>query len=291
VKEHLFLVPLAMSLALVSTGCGFPIMHKPAYEGRVIDAETRQPIEGVVVVAVYMRESMGIETARGIVDIREALTDRNGEFRFQPKLALVSPFTWNAPTRFCIFKRGYSNFPDDMNRQTKPGLSLREQELFFRGPVGQVRTIAVTNRTLAMGQVELQPLKSKEERRKVEAYTYHDARYDHRQPHMLQELEDERRFLSESEAHLLPPPKPRLETAMIPVPKAYGPTITLTGEGLNASRKRLEEHSRGEAKKTKAFIYKYRNASGQLTYTNMELSPQEMNDTGLTLIEAQNPHE
>ena len=34
--------------------------HKPEFHGKVIDAETKEPIEGAVVVAVYEKKSIGI---------------------------------------------------------------------------------------------------------------------------------------------------------------------------------------------------------------------------------------
>jgi hypothetical protein len=189
-------------LTAPSTCLAAPFLSKPPYEGRVIDAQTKKPIEGAVVVAFYGRYYPGIERTWEIADVHEAVTDHNGMFSIPPKRLLVSPFSVDAPTRFRIFKRGYSNFPDEFYNRTKPGLSLMEEEQFFRGPTGSEGNIGGTKRrTLTLGLVELWPLASVEERISLSGVTYHSSEHDHKQPHMLDELEKERSYLEPYRKH------------------------------------------------------------------------------------------
>ena len=70
-------------LLIPSTGC---YAHGP-WSGKVVDAETRKPIEGAAVVAVWIRETgtpAGTDT--GFVDAAETATDKNGDFEIPSKL-------------------------------------------------------------------------------------------------------------------------------------------------------------------------------------------------------------
>ena len=62
-------------------GCVSLVYYEGDYHGKVIDAETLQPIEGAVVLGVW---SKGYHGAGGIAheyyDARETVTDKNGEF-------------------------------------------------------------------------------------------------------------------------------------------------------------------------------------------------------------------
>ncbi len=68
-------------LLLLFSGCVSLVYYEGDYHGKVIDAETLQPIEGAVVLGVW---SKGYHGAGGIAheyyDARETVTDKNGEF-------------------------------------------------------------------------------------------------------------------------------------------------------------------------------------------------------------------
>jgi hypothetical protein len=77
------------------------------YEGRIIDADTRQPIEGVVVLGVWYKiASVGAGGAfREYYDAQETVTDKNGEFSIKGlDLKILSSVE---PMNFLIFKTGY----------------------------------------------------------------------------------------------------------------------------------------------------------------------------------------
>src|SRR2546427_6120403 len=59
--------------------------HGP-YRGRVIDAESKQPLEGAAVVAVWSREiAQLVQTNTVFFATREALTGMDGTFRIEAK--------------------------------------------------------------------------------------------------------------------------------------------------------------------------------------------------------------
>ncbi len=93
------------------------------YQGKVIDAETKEPIEGAVVVA-YWRESKGafIGTLERLKDVKETLTDRNGKWSIvgpegddgkiiRPMLSLLAIIWATKSPSFVVFKPGYCSWP------------------------------------------------------------------------------------------------------------------------------------------------------------------------------------
>ena len=96
-------------LLLLFSGCVSLVYYEGDYHGKVIDAETLQPIEGAVVMAVW---SKMYGTAGGPVheyyDARETLTDENGEFTIKgmgPRAV-----THLQKMKIVIFKAGYEDF-------------------------------------------------------------------------------------------------------------------------------------------------------------------------------------
>jgi len=91
---------------IIFIGCASAVRYDGPYEGRVIDADTGQPIEGVVVLGVWNKE---YPTPGGAVhefyDARETVTDKNGEFSIPGMgLEILSNVT---PMDVLIFKTGY----------------------------------------------------------------------------------------------------------------------------------------------------------------------------------------
>lgn len=107
------LLPLlaVLFVGLMGSDCfaDWLIYHKPAFEGQILDGETKEPIEGAAVVAYYHKRSMGLGagTVSSIIDIRESLTDKEGRFRIPSYTKLILPFSWEDPARFIIYKPDY----------------------------------------------------------------------------------------------------------------------------------------------------------------------------------------
>jgi len=76
------------------------------YRGRVIDADTREPIEGVVVLGTWDRETPTVAGAtHQYYDAVETVTDKNGEFEIKGLGVLVMSNI--IPMDLLIFKAGY----------------------------------------------------------------------------------------------------------------------------------------------------------------------------------------
>jgi hypothetical protein len=93
-------------LLIVTGGCGYLMRYDGPYKGKVVDADTGKPIEGVVVLGEWYKET---PTPAGAVssyyDARETVTDKNGEFEIPGKeLKILSTV---APMSVLIFKVGY----------------------------------------------------------------------------------------------------------------------------------------------------------------------------------------
>jgi hypothetical protein len=94
------------------------------FSGRVIDAETKEPIEGAVVVAYWYEArttTIGSESTR-IKDVQECLTDKNGEwtilgeegksFNPDPYHSLLTGTYYTREPQFIVFKPGYCPWPE-----------------------------------------------------------------------------------------------------------------------------------------------------------------------------------
>src|SRR4030042_2992961 len=100
------------------------------FKGRVIDADTKEPIEGAVVVASWYK---AIATIAGesttLKDVKECLTDKNGDWSIRgpkgkpyapiPLLSLFIPYT-REPV-FIVFKPGYCSWPNGFSIEACKG--------------------------------------------------------------------------------------------------------------------------------------------------------------------------
>jgi hypothetical protein len=102
-----------------SSEAAWLIYHKPEFKGKVIDAETKDPIAGAVVVVVYNKTTLGLGagTISSIINVKETLTDKDGMFRIPSYTTLIQPFSWASSATFIVFKPGYASVS---------GLSLEE---------------------------------------------------------------------------------------------------------------------------------------------------------------------
>ncbi len=106
------------------------------FHGRVVDAETKEPIVGAVVVAYWYeaRATISGESTR-YKDVKEILTDKNGEWSITgPKgsrgsnfMAYLTFFTGAHYTRepsFIIFKPGYCSYPNGVSIESCKGMKF-----------------------------------------------------------------------------------------------------------------------------------------------------------------------
>lgn len=189
-RKLLGLISFVLIITLVSgtSFAGWLIYHKPAFKGKVIDAETKEPIERAVVVAVYEKEEIRLapESMTAIKHVREVLTGEDGSFLIPSYTSITDPLSSYFTVTFIIFKPGYGSFPDW--RISPPKLKLSKVpygtfwygerdmtfEEFFSEEVGTVKEFwsreflkeeeKPKKISVEMGIVELPKLKTREER-------------------------------------------------------------------------------------------------------------------------------
>ena len=96
---------IIITVTIIFLGCASAIRYDGPYKGRIIDADTGDPIEGVVVLGKWSREHI---TPGGAVseyyDARETITDNNGEFSIPGQGLLIASNV--TPMSVLIFKAG-----------------------------------------------------------------------------------------------------------------------------------------------------------------------------------------
>lgn len=98
---------LLLAIVLSVSGCA----TAGPWRGRVIDTDTRQPIEGAAVVAIWYRSHFGFGgPVERFEDAREAVTDKDGRFTI-PAYSYNSVLRDKTKPEFTIFKPGYCAFP------------------------------------------------------------------------------------------------------------------------------------------------------------------------------------
>lgn len=103
------LIFLGIGILIILSVFTTPVRYDGPYKGKVVDAETGEPIEGVVVLGVWYST---MPTPAGEVskyyDARETVTDSNGEFKLNGQGLLL--FSRVEPPWVTIFKAGYSYY-------------------------------------------------------------------------------------------------------------------------------------------------------------------------------------
>jgi len=166
-KRLIFVLCISILLAAgINTGCGCLGIRAPGYctlssfKGRVIDADTKEPVAGAAVLAVYYG---GYNTVAGsvsyAVDAQEKLTDENGEFTIPEVEYWSEKVTGRPRANLTIFKPEYGVFPGHKNSNAvgvNKSWPPREKYIVY----------------------ELPKLKTMEERRKEHLKTYSEIPYE-----------------------------------------------------------------------------------------------------------------
>ena len=107
-KRIFFLALLLVLLGAATSNASWLIFHKPEFIGKVVDIDTKEPIGGAVVVAIYRTHVLALgDSANLDIYAQEALTDKDGKFIIPSYTTLINPLSWSNPVRFIIFKPGY----------------------------------------------------------------------------------------------------------------------------------------------------------------------------------------
>ena len=146
------------------------IYNRPDFRGKIIDADTKAPIAGAVVVAIY--ESTPLISGPGggspkIIKINEALTDENGVFHIGSYTILIQPNSVGDYDQFIIFKPGYASYPNFP-------IILKHIDLYslFTSELGTKRKIIKNSEEILItnGVVELSKVKTWDERRRAQRF-------------------------------------------------------------------------------------------------------------------------
>lgn len=117
-----------MIVLLTAVGCaGF--IQGP-FSGKVIDAETKEPIEGVVVIVVWRKAIYGSPGGPSTYfhEAKETLTDKNGDFYIEKYHGVVlNPLARirDHDVSILIYKPGYCVFPSHMYFSKLPNSPLK----------------------------------------------------------------------------------------------------------------------------------------------------------------------
>ena len=117
-KLILWIIPIILSL---QTGCLYAVRYDGSYRGKVVEQETREPIEGVVVLgqwSIYHFSPGGGSTT--FFDAREAVTDMNGEFIIPGQGLRI--MTSVGPMGVLVYKAGYTYYQTGSWDTIKTGL-------------------------------------------------------------------------------------------------------------------------------------------------------------------------
>ncbi len=103
--NHIIKLLMVLTL-LLCAGCASYCRIDGPYKGKIVDAETRQPLEGVVVLGVWYKVQLTVAGPTGsFYDSTEVLTDKNGEFNIPGQGLLL--FSNVDEIDAVIFKAGY----------------------------------------------------------------------------------------------------------------------------------------------------------------------------------------
>ena len=162
------IMAVVIGLAVSAANASWLIYHKPEFKGKVIDAETKEPIEGAVVVVVYNKYNFGYPAGgcTTIVKVKETLTEKNGEFYFPSYTTIIQPLSREDYATFIIYKLGYKGFPSSCRIIPLSDLPGPVVEAFFsEGPIGKKGEIRYGDPVkifkIIFGVVELPEVKTK----------------------------------------------------------------------------------------------------------------------------------
>lgn len=112
-KKHLILILaiaifISTNISTASAGWGWVVFHERAFKGKVVDAETGEPIEGAVVVAKYYKTDVNFwDWGTDVMDVQEAMSGSDGIFNVPSFTTLIHPFSYGTKSEFLIWKPGY----------------------------------------------------------------------------------------------------------------------------------------------------------------------------------------
>ena len=116
-------------LILPLSGCASLQYSAEPIEARVVDAETKQPLEGVIITANWQLEegTFGGNVQAGQLSVMETTTDKEGKFRFPGwgPLKVAKGHLVNRDPQLLLFKSGYESLGLENKYSSDRELRLR----------------------------------------------------------------------------------------------------------------------------------------------------------------------
>jgi hypothetical protein len=133
---------IVASLVMLAVGCaGHLVYSSGPYRGKVIDAETRQPLSGAVVLAIWYRE-VPVAPHGPAVDYHDAievLTDARGEFMVPARTHGTTIGKIREPD-LVIYYPGYGSYPDYQVRPRDAEVPWAYERGYFDIELAKFRT-------------------------------------------------------------------------------------------------------------------------------------------------------
>ncbi|MFH2047595.1 MAG: hypothetical protein ABIK92_20900 [Pseudomonadota bacterium] len=138
-KILLLFITMIITFAFTSSANAWLYYSKPEFRGRIIDAETKKPVEGTVIVVLYMKWEFGGPGGGNTepMNAKETLTDKNGEFYFPSYRTLIGPLSSERVAEFIIFKPGYKSitFVDGKNVSDEKYFAIKKGMIGKKGEI------------------------------------------------------------------------------------------------------------------------------------------------------------
>ncbi len=168
---------------------GWLIHHVGSFKGKVIDAETKEPIAGAVVVAQYHVEFLGpIGWRTERIDVQEAVTNDQGEFLIPSFTKGINPLSIGDDTSFLIWKPGYKK-----NELWGGYFFSKEPGTVEERPVQTPKGFVMKKVTLGIG--ELIKAKTIEERRLAKPAPIGDIEDWKKQKYLIKMIREDWKFI------------------------------------------------------------------------------------------------
>jgi hypothetical protein len=120
------MVVMVVMVSVLSPACS---LAAGPWKGQVVDGETRKPLEGVVVLALWLKHYPGLHgpTVGEYYDSAEVLTDADGRFKIESRWTL-NPFVSYDKPELYLLKSGYGRWQfRDYDKYSKDTFEQQKQ--------------------------------------------------------------------------------------------------------------------------------------------------------------------
>lgn len=143
VKRRVSLLLARFAILVLAAGCGGHVINaSEPYQGKVVDAETKMPLKGAVVLAVWYREVPTAPHGPAVDyhDSIEILTDATGEFTVPEKSHFTLIGKIREPDFVVYYYPGYAAYPSPKAWPQGKEINTAYEKKVFRFELLRLRT-------------------------------------------------------------------------------------------------------------------------------------------------------